>query len=79
MDDRTPRTMTVRKIGGSLGGTFPKDLMDRLHILEGDKLYLVPTEGGVLITPFDPEFEKAMEAYEHLSKRYRNTLKELAK
>ena len=72
-------TMTVRRIGGSLGGTFPKEAMERLNIGEGDKLFILVREDGILLTPYDPKFEKVMEAYGDLSKRYRNTLRELAK
>lgn len=79
MEDTMIRTMTIRRIGGSLGGTFPKEVMERLKVEEGDRVFLVPQENGILLTPFDPKFESVMEAYEHLSKRYRNTLKELAK
>jgi len=78
MDDSV-RTMTMRRIGGSLGGTFPKEIIECLKVADGDKVFLVPQENGVLITAYDPDFERVMEAYEHLSKRYRNTLRELAK
>jgi antitoxin MazE len=73
------KTLTVRRIGGSLGGTFPKEVMDRLKVGEGDKLFIVEREDGILLTPYDPKFEKVMEAYDDLSKRYRNTLRELGK
>lgn len=72
-------TMTVRRIGGSLGGTFPKGVMERLKVDEGDKLFIIEKEDGVLLTPYDPKFAKVVEAYDDLSKRYRNTLRELAK
>jgi putative addiction module antidote len=73
------RTMTIRRIGGSLGGTFPKEIMERLNVDEGDKVFLIEREDGILLTPYDPKFESVMEAYEHIRKRYRNALKELAK
>jgi putative addiction module antidote len=73
------RTITVRRMGGSLGSTFPKGAMERLNINDGDKLFFVEREDGILLTPYDPKFDKVMEAYEDLSKRYRNTLRELAK
>jgi putative addiction module antidote len=69
----------MRKMGGSLGTTFPKEMTERMGLCEGDTLYLVEVDGEYRLTPYDPKFENVMEAYEHLSKRYRNTLRELAK
>lgn len=73
------KTITVRRMGGSLGSVFPKEVIDRLNVAEGDKLFVIDHEDGVLLTPYDPKFGNVMEAYEVLSKRYRNTLRELAK
>jgi putative addiction module antidote len=73
------KTITLRRIGGSLGGTFPKEVMERLNMKEGDELFVVEREDGLLLTPYDPKFEKVMEAYDVISRKYRNTLRELAK
>ena len=70
--------ITLRKIGGSVGATFPKDVADSLHVQPGDTLNVVRTERGILLTPFDPVFENGMRAYEKLNKQYRNALRELA-
>jgi len=72
-------TLKVRKIGNSLGAVFPKELLQKLNIQEGDKIYLTETTDGVRITPYDPEFEAAMQAFEKTRKNYRNALRELAK
>jgi len=37
------------------------------------------SKDGLLITPFDPEFASAMEAYERGAKKYRNALRQLAR
>lgn len=70
--------ITLRKIGGSVGATFPKDLTDSLHVRAGDTLNVVRTDRGVLLTPYDPVFEQGMRAYEEVNKQYRNALRELA-
>ncbi len=69
----------IRQIGNSLGATFPKDMLDRLHLGKGDKVYLVETPEGLLVTPYDPDFAAAMEAYQEGAATYRNALRELAK
>ena len=73
------KKVTMRKVGGSIGTTLPKDMVDRLRIRPGDEMFAVETEKGVLLTPYDPTFEKAMKLYARFSRKYRNALRELAK
>lgn len=73
------RKVTLRQMGGSVGATLPKDIADRLHVAPGDEVFIIETERGVLLTPYDPTFEKAMAAYQRGAKKYRNALRELAK
>jgi putative addiction module antidote len=70
---------SVRRIGNSLGITIPKSLLDQYHLDVGDKLYLFETQDGIVLTPYDPKFAAWVKAYESTNKRYRNTLRELAK
>jgi putative addiction module antidote len=70
---------TIRAIGNSAGTTIPKPMLERYHMGEGDTVHLVETEEGILITPFDPDFEKAMAIYAEGAKQYRNAMRELAK
>jgi putative addiction module antidote len=65
-------------MGGSVGATLPKDIADRLHVGPGDEVFIVETDQGVLLTPYDPTFEKAMVAYQRGARKYRNTLRRLA-
>ncbi len=73
-----PEETTIRRIGNSSGLTIPKDLLDRQHLEEGARVHLVETEDGLLITPYDPDVEDAMEAYEEGAKDYRNALRALS-
>lgn len=72
------KRVTARKMGGSIGATLPREMVDRLHIREGDELTVMETDEGLLITPYDPDFEEAMDAYERGARKYRNALRELA-
>lgn len=73
-----PEETAIRRIGNSSGLTIPKDLLDRQHLEEDDQVHLVETEDGLLITPYDPDFEDAMEAYEGGARDYRNALRALS-
>ncbi|MGB6410203.1 MAG: AbrB/MazE/SpoVT family DNA-binding domain-containing protein, partial [Candidatus Deferrimicrobiaceae bacterium] len=69
----------VRKIGNSLGAIIPSDIAARLRVKEGDNLSVTETPDGIQLSPYDPEFEAAMEAFERGRVRYRNALRRLAK
>ena len=73
------RTITLRKIGNSIGATFPKDVLERHGLTEGSTLHLVETVEGLKLMPYDADFEDAMAAYEEVAERYKNALRELAK
>src|SRR6266550_8222350 len=66
--------------GGWLCRGYPsQNVVERLRIAAGDNIFFVETEQGVLLTPYDPNFERAMQIYERGAKKYRNALHELAK
>lgn len=72
--------LKVRKVGNSLGVVLPKEALVRLHIDDGDRVFLTETpEGGYQLTAYDPEFEIQMKLAEEGMAQYRNTLHALAK
>lgn len=73
------REVKIRRVGGSLSATLPKDLVDRFHLREGERLYAIETSEGILLTPYDPDFQQAMETYRRGAGKYRDALRELAK
>ncbi|MBO1070729.1 MAG: AbrB/MazE/SpoVT family DNA-binding domain-containing protein [Dolichospermum sp. DEX189] len=73
------QTLKLRKIGNSVGVTFSKELLEKLNLSEGDTVFVTETEHGLQLSPYDPEFEKAMDIYRQGSQKFRQGLKELAK
>ena len=72
--------LRVRKIGNSVGVIFPKDLLSRLGLKEGEKLHVVEAAERVLkLSPYDPTHAKAMEIARRSFRDYANTYKALAK
>jgi putative addiction module antidote len=73
------KPLKIRKIGNSYGLILTRDVLDELGVKEGDSLFPVRTEDGVKLTPYDPEFEAALEANRDYMRRHRNALRELSK
>src|SRR6186997_3381598 len=73
------KEVTLRQAGGSVSATLPKDMADRLHLEAGDRVLAVETDRGILLTPYDPEAERALKVAAKAAKKYRNALRELAR
>lgn len=69
----------VTTVGNSVGVVLPKEILARLKIEKGDTLTLIETPNGIELTPYDAEFEAVMEVARKGMRKYRNTLRELAK
>jgi hypothetical protein len=54
-------------------------MADRLHLEAGDSVLAVETDRGILLTPYDPNVERALKVAAKTAKKYRNALRELAK
>ncbi len=73
------RELKLRKAGGSISATLPKDMAERLHLDAGDRVLAIETERGILLTPYDPDIEEGILIAAEVSGKYRNALRELAK
>ena len=73
------RELTLRQVGGSIGATLPKEMAERLHLNAGDRVLAIETERGILLTPYDPDMERALAIAAKVARNYRNALRELAK
>jgi putative addiction module antidote len=72
--------LEVKKIGNSTGLILPKELLTRLNLAQGDWIYVTELpDGGVRLTPYDPDFEEVMRLSDEVMDEYRDTLRALAK
>jgi putative addiction module antidote len=75
--------LKLRKVGNSVGVVLPKEAMAKLNVREGDSVCLTDApDGSLRVTPVSKgreQFRRQMEAAEDVIRRYRNTLRELAK
>jgi putative addiction module antidote len=72
-------TMKLRKQGGSLAVTLPKDVVRVLGVRVGEALHLVQVGPGEFrLTPHDPETVSALKAHDKIMAEYRDAFRALA-
>lgn len=72
--------LEIKKIGNSTGLILPKELLAKLDMKQGDWLHVTENaDGSIRVSPYDPDFDKAMEIIDEIMVEYRDTLKALAK
>jgi antitoxin MazE len=71
------KPLIIRKVGNSLSLTV-SDIAKDLGLGEGDKVYAVRTPRGYEITPYDADFDKAVESARSFMRKYPNAMKKLA-
>lgn len=76
--ESTMSSLKLTGIGNSVGVVLPKDLLARLRVKRGDRLYAIETPNGIELTPYDPAFAAQMDAAEEIMREDRDVLKKLA-
>jgi len=71
--------LKLRKVGNSLGVILPREVLTRLKVVEGDNLNLTEGPEDYRLSAYDPDIARQVEAGQKIMRRYRNTLRELAK
>lgn len=73
-------SLKIRRVGNSLGLILPRPTLEELGAEEGDELFVVRDgEGGLRLTPYDPDFAEAVEDARAFMQSHRNAFQELAK
>jgi putative addiction module antidote len=72
------KQVRLRKAGGSVSATLPKEMADRLNVSAGDEVFAVETQEGILLSPYDEATLRAVASARGVAKRYRKALRELA-
>lgn len=71
-------TLKVTTVGNSSGVILPREILDRLRVSRGDKLYVLETPRGIELTPYDPQFAAQMDEAERVMREDRDALRKLA-
>ncbi len=73
------KPLKLIKIGNSTGVILPKEILARLHVAQGDDLFVSEAPGGLRLTASDPDFETSMALAEEIMRADRDILRVLAK
>ena len=72
--------LKLRKVGNSVGVVLPKEALSHLHAQEGDTICVTEApDGSLRMSSTKPEVMRQLAVAQHVIRRYRNTLRELAK
>jgi putative addiction module antidote len=72
--------LKLRRIGNSVGVVLPKEALNYLNVDEGDTVSLTDApDGSLRLSPADPAVLEQLAAAEKIIRRYRHTLRALAK
>jgi len=63
--------LKLRKTGNSLSTTWPKKLLARLNVKEGERLFVIETRHGVMVTPYVRQFERTMQNADQVIERFK--------
>jgi putative addiction module antidote len=77
--EREMATLKLTAVGTSTGVVIPKEMLNRLKLGRGDKLFVVETPNGYLLTPYDPEVEDQLKRARKFMRKYKETFRALAK
>ena len=71
-------TLKVTTVGNSSGVVLPREILERLRVSKGDKLYVLETPRGIELSPYDPRFAAQMDEAERVMREDRDVLRKLA-
>ncbi len=71
-------SLKITTVGNSAGVVLPREILHRLRIGKGDKLHVIETPDGIMLTPFDPDFAAQAQVAESVMREDRDVLRRLA-
>ena len=71
--------LKLTQIGNSVGVILPKEVLARLKVGKGDRVFLSEAGDGVMLTPYDPALEEQIRLGREFMHEFRDTFHQLAK
>lgn len=73
-----PTDTTIERVDGELHVAISEEMLSQRRLQEGDRVHVIESSNGILIVPFDADFEEAMNLYEEGAEQYPNALQKLS-
>lgn len=70
--------VALRKVGSSLVTTIPAEVVQELHLEEGQSLEVSKSNGRIILMPVNSKMENAKAAHDKIIKKYRAAFQKLA-
>ena len=70
--------LKLTAVGKSTGVILPKEALKRLHLRKGDRMILLETRGGFVLSPWRAEMDRQKRLTEESVSRCRDGLRSLA-
>lgn len=71
-------TVKITTVGSSAGIVLPKEILAKLNVEKGDRLYVTETPGGIHLTPYRADFAAKIEVAKRVMRKNRDALRRLA-
>ncbi len=72
-------TLELTQVGNSVGIVLPEEVLTRLKLKKGAKVFVTETPEGIALTRYDEELEAQLSAGRELMRQYHQTFQQLAK
>ena len=72
-----PTTLKIVTVGNSVGVILPRELLEKLRVAKGDRLLVLDTPGGLVLTAYDPTFAEQLDVAERMARADRDVLRHL--
>jgi putative addiction module antidote len=71
-------TVKITTVGSSKGIVLSKEILAKLRVEKGDRLYVTETSTGIHLTPYRADFAAKVEAAKRVMRKNRDALRKLA-
>lgn len=71
--------LELTQVGNSVGIVLPEEMLSRLKLKQGAKVFVTDTPEGIALTRYDVDLDAQLSAGRKLMQQYHKTFEQLAK
>ena len=71
--------LELTQVGNSVGIVLPEEMLSRLELKQGARVFVTETPEGITLTRYDEDLEEQLSAGRKLMQQYHTTFEQLAK